>query len=939
MKKRLLMVVMLMLSSLGVMFAQQNPMAQPMPLDPSVRTGVLPNGLTYYIRHNELPKERCEFHIAQAVGSILEKDEQNGLAHFLEHMAFNGTEHYPGKGIITYFESIGVSFGGDINAYTSLDETVYRLSNVPTTRETIIDSALLVLRDWSCGLSLLGEEIDAERGVIREEWRTGATASRRMWKVSNELKYPGSQYAKRDVIGDTAVINNFAYEALRSYYKQWYGPDLQAIFVVGDIDVDVIEAKIKNLFSPIPERKNRGVRPIYPILDNKEPIVAIVTDEEAQNSRIDIEFKHPATPVEERKSLQGYVEDVLNSLIETVMSERFEALTADKDCPFSAAYVGYGELTKSAEALRAIVIPKNGKETEAYKALLTELYRAERYGFTSDELERAKADMLKRYEKSYNERNNQRSQSLTNEYIRLYLDGTPAPGIEIEYQLVKQFLPAVNSEMLNEMLKQEITEENIVIAFQGTPEAAANFPSKENVAAVMAEVRNSDIEAPKEEKIDRPLIEKMPKKGAIKKETKGGELGTTVWELKNGVKVVFKPTTFKQDEIMMSANSVGGLSLVKTADLPSAVLAVDIVENSGLGSFSAIELNKVLAGKSVSVSPSISNYNEGLSGNSSVADFETLMQLTYLYFTSTRLDEDAWNAMADQYRSALANRDKNPKVAFSDSIQTTLSEHSPRTIIVNNEMLNRVDANRAVKIFQERFANAADFTFYFVGNINPDDENVKNIILTYLGGLKTSKSRENVGEVTPATPKGMVKNYFSREMSINTASNLIVYSAKNLEFTQRNSMMTSIIGDILGTRYLESIREREGGSYGVGTYGSLSVEPYTYALILMQFDTDPEKEEKLMGIIHQEVMEIVNNGPLAVDLSKTKENMLKEHQDNLEKNSYWMNAIKTYYRYGINIVKDYEANVKSIDAKSIQNWLKTIVDQKNVVEVVMTPKK
>lgn len=937
MKKRFLLVVLMVLSFVGMMNAQGNPMAQPMPVDPAVRVGVLPNGLTYYIRHNEQPKERCEFHIAQAVGAILENDDQNGLAHFLEHMAFNGTENFPGKGIINYFESVGVSFGGDINAYTSLDETVYRLSNVPT-REGVMDSALLVLRDWSCGLSLLGEEIDAERGVIREEWRTGATASRRMWKESSAKKYPGSQYAKRDVIGDTAVINNFKYEALRNYYKKWYGPDLQAIFVVGDIDVDKMEAKIKALFGPIPERKNRGERPIYPILDNKEPVVAIVTDAEAQNARIDIEFKTKASTKEERNTVQGYVVDLLNELISSVISERFETLQADANCPFLQAYVGYGELTKSTEALRAIVIPKLGREKEAYKALLTELYRAERYGFTSAELERAKATMMKAYETAYNERNNQRNQALTQELIRNYLDGTPAPGMEVEYMLVKQLLPAINSEMLNDVLKEEITEENIVIAFQGTPKAAEGFVSNEEAIALMAEVRNSEIEAPKEEKIDRPLVAKMPKKGSIKSENKNTEIGTTEWVLKNGVKVVFKPTTFKQDEITMTAFSRGGLSMVKTEDLPSAMMASDVVEVSGLGSFSANELGKVLAGKSVGVSPSISNYSESISGSSSVSDFETMMQLTYLYFTSTHLDEAAWNATMDQLRTALANRDMNPQVSFSDSIQATLSEHSKRVFPIDMKLLDRIDAKKALKIYQERFANAADFTFMFVGNINPEDEAVKNAILTYLGGLKTNKNVEGIGEIIPSAPKGMVKNYFTREMSTNTASNVIVYSAK-VDYSQRNAMMTSIIGEILSTRYLESIREREGGSYGVGTYGQLGREPESIARIIMQFDTDPEKQQKLMGIIHQEIEEIINNGPLANDLSKTKENMLKEHQDNLEKNSYWRNVVQSYYIYGTNIVKDYESIVKSIDEKAIQEWLKVIVDQHNVVEVVMSPKK
>lgn len=938
MKKSLLLFAVLLLSSLGVLMAQENPMAQPMPLDPAVRTGVLPNGLTYYIRHNEQPKERCEFHIAQAVGAILENDDQNGLAHFLEHMAFNGTENFPGKGIITYFESVGVSFGGDINAYTSLDETVYRLSNVPTTREGIIDSALLVLRDWSCGLSLLGEEIDSERGVIREEWRTGADASRRMWKASNALKYPGSQYAKRDVIGDTAVINNFAYSALRNYYKQWYGPDLQAIFIVGDIDVDAMEAKIKKMFGPIAERANRGVRPIYPILDNKEPIVAIVSDEEAQYARIDLEFKHPATPRAQRLSMQGYLEDLCSNLLSSILSERFQALSINPNCPFLQSVIMYSELTKSCEGLRAITIPKEGKEKEAYVALLTELYRAERYGVTDAELERAKTELLSSMEKLNNERNNQRNQALTNEYIRHYLDGTPAPGIEIEYQFVKQILPVLNSQVLSELLKQAITEENIVIAFQGTKKAADNFFTKEEAIAKMKEVRESDIEAPKEEKIDRPLVAKTPKKGAIKSITKNETLGATEMVLKNGVKIIIKPTTFKNDEILFSAISKGGLSQVKTADLPSAMVATDVVEISGIGSFSMLELQKVLSGKQVSMNASIDAWGEGLDGSSTVNDFETMLQLAYLYFTAPRYDEQAWESVMSQVRTSLANREMNPKVVFNDSIQMTLSGHSPRSFIQNIEFFEKACPKRALEIYKERFANPADFTFYFVGNINPEDKATQDLLCQWLGGLKTSKVREDVGEGVQVAPKGMVKNYFAREMSTNTASNRIMYTAK-VDYTLKNRLALSIIGEILSTRYLESIREREGGSYGVGTYGTVARRPEPTAIILMQFDTDPEKQEKLMKIIHAEITEIVNNGPLAEDLNKTKENMLKEYAQNIERNNYWENILTNYYNHNMNYLNDYVETVKSIDAKTIQEILKGIVEQGNVVEVVMSPKK
>ena len=427
MKKFVLSTLVLALSLIAV--AQQ---PQPLPIDSAVRVGKLENGLTYYIRHNEYPKQRAEFHIAQAVGATMEEDHQNGLAHFLEHMAFNGTEHFAGKGIIEYFESIGVNFGGNINAYTSLDETVYRLSEVPTVREGIIDSALLVMHDWACGLSLLEEEIDNERGVIREEWRTGAQANRRMWKAINPLKYPGSQYAKRDVIGDTAVINNFTYDALRDYYKKWYGPDNQAIIVVGDIDVDEVEKKIKDLWANVPARVNRGERPLYSVDDNVEPIVAIVRDKEAQYTRIELEFKKPQLPKPFRGTDMAYVQSLAIELVCDMFNNRLSELSMKPEATFVGAGSYYGELVKEKDAFVAVYLAKQGQEVAAYKDLLTQLEKMRRYGFTNAELDRVKKETLAAYEKSYNERNTVRNIMYAQEYIRHYLSDEPIPGIAWE---------------------------------------------------------------------------------------------------------------------------------------------------------------------------------------------------------------------------------------------------------------------------------------------------------------------------------------------------------------------------------------------------------------------------------------------------------------------------------------------------------------------------
>ena len=930
MKKFILGTLVLAFSLVAV--AQQ---PQVLPVDSAVRVGKLENGLTYYIRHNEYPKQRAEFHIAQAVGATMEEDHQNGLAHFLEHMAFNGTEHFEGKGIIEYFESIGVNFGGNINAYTSLDETVYRLSEVPTIREGIIDSALLVMHDWACGLSLLEDEIDNERGVIREEWRTGMGASRRMWKNSNMLKYPGSRYAVRDVIGDTAVINNFTYDALRDYYKKWYGPDNQAIIVVGDIDVDQIEQKIKALWADVPARVNRGERPLYSVDDNKEPIVAIVRDKEAQNTRIELEFKKDKLPREIRGTDFAYLQSELLDLICEMLNNRFSELSMDPNASFTAAGSFYGETVKEKDAFTAVYIAKQGHEMQAYKDLLTQLEKMRRYGFTNFELDLVKKDLLSYYEKAYNERGTVRNISRAQECIRHYLDGAPMPGEEWEYQTMQQILPTIPVEVLNDIAKQLITDENLIIAFQAPIEAA--LPNESEAIELLSAVKSEEIEAPEEKSVRENLVENTPKAGKIKKVVSNQVLGTTEWTLSNGIRVIVKPTEFKQDEILFSASSKGGMSLVATEDLVSAAIATDVISVSGLADMSDTDLQQVLTGKNVHLSTSINSNTETIDGGSTVKDLETLLQLNYLYFTASRRDEEAYKMLVSVLESQLANRDKNPKAAFLDSIQMMSSNYSPRTVIFNKSTLERANLDKSLEIYKARFANPADFIFTFVGNINPDDERFKQLVCTWLGGMKTSKNKEVVRDNGVRVPEGINKNYFTRKMETKTASNRIQYTSYDIPYTLANELNMEMIGRILSTRYLESIREREGGSYGVGCGGGLNFYPVNTAYLIMQFDTDPEKQEKLMSIIHEEVNTIVNDGPLAKDLNKEKESMLKDFQEDLEKNSYWDLVLYMNYMYGINYITDYKATVEAITAESVQATLKKLLASGNMFEVVMLP--
>lgn len=907
----------------------------PVPVDKDVRIGVLPNGLTYYIRHNEEPKGRCEFHIAQAVGASLEQDNQNGLAHFLEHMAFNGTKNFPGKLLINYFESVGVSFGYNINAYTSLDETVYRLSNVPT-RTGVLDSALLVLHDWSCAIALEGEEIDNERGVIREEWRTGSTANRRLWRDINKQKYIGTPYEKRDVIGDTAVINNFSHKALRDYYKMWYGPDLQSIVIVGDIDVDKMEKKVKDLFSPIAPRKSRGVRPHFPLPENEKPILALCTDKEAAYSIFELDYKRPQASDEFKLSEEGYKFNIIISLAESMMAQRFLELQLDPNSAIMQMQAGYGNLIGVTDALQFYAVPKDGRELDACAEFTYIVEQIKRFGFNDAELEVAKSAYLNDMEKSLKEKDKRENISYAREYYRNYLDAEPIPGIEWEYKFSNAIVNTLSVEEINEVFLSLFSDKNIIFSFQGKDKGDENI-TKKDMYNFLSEMPNLNVEKPKEVNVITDFVKNDPTPGTIVKVAANEKLGTKEFTLSNGMKVVIKNTDFKNDQILMSMISAGGYSKVAVADLPSAQAATDIITQAGIAEYPLVDLSKYLAGKTVSVSPSIDEYSEEISGSSSIKDFETMLQVAYLYFTNPRKDNESFKSLVDLYTTILASRDSNPKVAFQDSINAVTSNHHERNLIQDLNWLGKINQDKAYEIFRQRFSNPADFTVILVGNIE-DNEQFRTLIATWLGGIPaTGAAKEKFVDNGIRSPKGVVKNYFEKEMQTNTASNRIEYTGK-MKYDMKNRLVMNIIGELLSTRYLESIREKEGGSYGVGCSGYMSNIPVAKAKLLMQFDTDPEKQEKLMSIIHKEVMDIIANGPIMEDFNKTKESMRKEFEVNSKTNSYWKTALTRYYFYNFDST-DYLKALDSITPKDIQKTLKKLAAQGNIVEVVMLPKK
>jgi len=905
------------------------------PLDPQVRYGRLENGLTYYVRKNTLPAQRADFYIAQNVGAILEEDSQNGLAHFLEHMAFNGTKNYPGKGIINYLEALGVKFGENINAYTSLDETVYNLSNVPVTRPSIIDSALLVLHDWSGFISLNDEEIDKERGVIREEWRTGQTASRRLWSASMKGMFPGSQYAKRDVIGDTAIINNFTYQTLRAYYKKWYRPDLQAIVVVGDIDPQAVEQRIKALFADIPAPVNPATRIVYPIADNDEPLVAVLSDPEARSTRMEIYFKHDPIPDALKESEGAYMLSVKHALISMMLSQRFAELRQSENPPFASAGGSFTNLVRSKDGFALTAAPVDNKVEIAFEAILREARRMQLHGFLPSELDRAKAMLMSSLEQQYNEREKQRSESFVNQYVRHFLDRVPTPGIEWEYNRLRSALPAISLEEVNAVSKGYLTRSNIVVSVTGAHKPDAPLPAKESLLALLKATETMTPEPYRDQMSDKPLVETVPSPATIRKEIYHKALDLTEWQLSNGVRVLLKPTTFKEDEIMFSAWSEGGLSKVQNpADLYSASLAVPLVSSSGLGSFSSTDLNKLLAGKNVSISPSLNNYYESLSGNSSVKDLATLLQLNYLFFTAPRFDEKGIRATMNSYRTSLANVASDPGQNFTDTVQTMLSNRHPRVKRLNLAALDSVDSGKAYEIFKSRFSNGADFTFLLVGNLTPDS--IKEALLTWLGGLPSDQTREKFTDWKIRYPKGEVVNAFAFPQTVKKSSNYVVYNGA-LKYTLKNAICVNAIGEILGNRYLETIREEQGGSYGVSTSGSLVRIPEPTALLSMRFDTDPAIKDRMLSIIHEEAEKFAKEGPRPEDFQKVREAMLKQHKENVMENSFWQSAAITLFRDGLNITEPYRQAVEKLKPSDLQKVMKTILSQKNVLEVQMMP--
>ena len=928
--------LLLVMGSAVIASAQQQPQMPPIPTDPNVRIGKLENGLTYYIRHNELPENRADFYIAQKVGSILEEENQRGLAHFLEHMCFNGTTNFPGKGIINWLETIGVRFGENLNAYTSIDETVYNINNVPVIRDGIVDSCLLILHDWANDLTLDPKEIDNERGVIHEEWRTGQGAMMRMYEQALPKAFEGSKYGHRLPIGTIEVIDNFPYQALRDYYETWYRPDQQGVIVVGDIDVDKVEAKIKEIFSPIKMPANAPERKYEQVPDNKEPIITIAKDKEQPSTMIYIWHKHPATPNEAKGNIGYLVQNYMFSMISSMMHARLEELRQSANPPYIQAASGDSDflLAKTTEAFVGMAVSKDDGIPTALSTLVREIERARKFGFTASEYARAKADYLLMLESAYKERDKMKNNQYVQEYIRHFIDNEPIPGIETEYALMNQLAPNIPVEAINSILPQLIKDENIVINIFGPDKEGMVYPTEAEILDILNKTKAEEITAYVDKVSDEPLMKEAPKAGKIVK-TEEGPFGSTALTLSNGVRVVVKNTDFKADEIRMRAFSPGGTSVFGTKEALQIKMLNSVAGLGGLGNFSNVDLEKVLAGKKASVNASVSDLSEGLNGSCSPKDLETMLQLVYLSFTAPRMDNDAFESFKQRTKAALANQEADPSMALTDTLQREMYGNHPMAGRVKADMIDQTDYNRIMEMYKDRFKEAGDFTFLFVGNINLEE--AKPLIETYLGGLPTINRKENYQDIKLDIQKGTRKNLFEKQMETPKATVISIISG-DCEYNLKNNLLMTMLSQTMSMVYLETVREKEGASYGVSAYGQLSRGIKDEALFQIYFDTDPAKREKMEQIVMSELQKVAKEGPRPEHLAKVKEFLLKKHIENVKENGYWLGQLNNYYWYNTDMNTNYEQLVNELTVEDVKNFTKALLDQGNIIEVTMTAK-
>ena len=919
--------------------AQQMP---PIPVDEGVRIGKLDNGLTYYIRHNNWPEHRANFYIAQKVGSIQEEESQRGLAHFLEHMAFNGSDNFKGNQLISWLESIGVQFGADLNAYTSIDQTVYNIDNVPTTRQSALDSCLLILRDWSTGLLLEPEEIDKERGVIHEEWRMRTSASSRMLERNLPALYPNSKYGVRYPIGLMSVVDNFSPQELRDYYEKWYHPSNQGLIIVGDVDVDHTEAMIKKLFSDITNPENAAPIVAEPVPDTEEPIVIIDKDKEQRTSGVEVMFKHDAYPDSLKQDVSYLIYNYVKGATLSLFNRRLSEVAEQEGCPFVNAGGSDGNyiFSKTKSALDLDVMPKEmSMMGEALKAVLQEARRVAEFGFTQTEYDRYKADYLSSLEKSYSNREKRTNSQFYGQCRGHFLANEPMPSIEYTFQTMNQLVPAIPFEAVNRFAKQlfQVVEKdsNMVIVSFNNEKEGNPYPTREGLLAAISDARSQQLEAYVDNVKNEPLIAQLPKPGKIKKETKNEKFGYTELKLSNGVTVLMKHTDFKKDQVSLSGKGPGGESLYGPKDYRNLQLLNNAVSASGLGSFSYQELSKALAGKIAGASVGMSGRHMVASGSSTPKDVETMLQLLYLKFTNISKDEKSYQNLISQLEVSLKNRSLSPETALSDSLNATLYGHNPRLEPMTLEALKDVDYDRMLEIMRERTASARDWTFYLVGNY--DEQTIRPLLCQYLGALP-AKGKSPKAVRIAHQQKGKISNIFPRKQETPKCNAYMIWFNEDMPFTLERSIQASIAGQILRMVYTKEIREEASAAYSVSASGTAGHDDDGYHVVrfMAYCPMQPEKREIAMNLLEKGVNDLAQSCD-AEQLNKVKEVMLKRADDAAKENGHWSNTIQSWHEYGIDMHTDYKATVQAQTPEKIAAFVKEVISSGNHITVMMLP--
>ena len=924
-----------LLLSAAPAIAQQTALDTRLPVDPKVRVGTLDNGIRYYIRQNARPEKRAELRLVVNAGSVLESPDQLGLAHFLEHTAFNGTTHFKKNELVSYLESIGVRFGADLNAYTSFDETVYILP-VPTDTARIVDQAFTILEDWAHGQLFDSTEIANERGVVREEWRGRKGAGDRMLQQWLPIAFKGSRYAERLPIGTEASIMSADAEKLRRFYRDWYRPDLMAVIAVGDFDPDLFEAKIKQHFSKIAKRPGAPQRTMYEVPANKEPLVAIASDREATSSSVNLIYKMPATKVE---TVGDYRRMLIERLYLRMLNSRFSEITQKPDAPFLGAGASKSSFfARTTEAFTLGANVRDGGVERAVEALLTEARRVDQFGFLQSELDREKQDVLRGFERSHAERERTQSEQFVEEYIGNYLEGEAIPGIEYEYKLAQELLPTITLAEVNGLAREWITDENRVIIAQTPIKDSVAIPTREGILAAFDRASKASVAAYTESVSDESLVAVMPSPGKIVSSKALPGIDAAEWKLSNGARVIVKPTDFKADQVMFSAYSPGGTSLASDADYMSAAIASQIIPLGGLGSFNAVDLGKKLTGKVATVAPAISETTEGLSGNSSPKDIETMFQLAYLSFTAPRLDSVRFDAFRQQVAPFLANRGLAPNNVFSDTVQVTMSQNAFRARPITPQVFAEVDPAKAYGFYRDRFADASDFTFVLVGNV--DTVSIKPMVEKWIASLpnkgRVEKSRDN----GMAPPRGVVQKtvYKGTEQKATTQ---IIFTG-DCRYTPQDRLQLRALTTMMQTKLNESLREKLGGTYSPNIGGGCVRLPKQRYTIQVGYGSSPENVEPLTKAVLALIDSVKTHAPSESDVNKVKEEILRSREVEVKTNAYWIGNIAARDQAGEDFAglgSQYDEMVRKLTPADLQRAAKLYFNTGNYARFVLLPEK